>query len=154
MNIRKLKAFTLSELLVVLLLTVVVVGLAFAVLNLIQKQMYLAQGNYRTNTELDLLKQALWTDFRSHSQGFYNTEHQQLFLSNALHTIDYRFVEDYVVRQQDTFHISLERHQLFYLGEEVNSGKIDALELVTTKASGEKLVFVYREQDAANHMNQ
>ena len=154
MKIKKLKAFTLSELLVVMLLTVIVVGLAFAVLNLIQKQMHLTQNNYRANTELDLLKQALWTDFRSHSQGFYYAEQQRLSLSNAIHTVDYRFVDDYVVRQQDTFQISLAQRKLFYLGEEVASGKVDALELLTAKGRGEKLVFVYREQDAANYMNQ
>lgn len=154
MKIRKVKAFTLSELLVVMLLTVIVVGLAFAVLNLIQKQLLLTQQNYHTNTELDLLKQALWIDFRSHSHGYYNAENQQLVLSNAVSSINYRFVGNHVVRQQDTFYINLEWRKLFYLGDEVAFGNVDALELSTAKASGEKLIFVYREQDAANYLNQ
>jgi len=154
MKIKKVKAFTLSELLVVMLLTVIVVGLAFAVLNLVQKQMFLAQKNYQVNTELDRLKQVLWIDFRSHSQAFYNADLQLLSIANALHKIDYQFVEDYVVRQQDTFNINLATRKVFNMGEETVQGRVDALELLTSKTSGGKLVFVYRKNTAENYINQ
>ncbi|MEM9650388.1 MAG: prepilin-type N-terminal cleavage/methylation domain-containing protein, partial [Bacteroidota bacterium] len=62
-GVKKLRAFTLSEMLVVLLLTVIVVGLAFSVLNLVQRQMSGIESNYARNTAFDQLKQSLWVDF-------------------------------------------------------------------------------------------
>ncbi|MBQ52974.1 MAG: hypothetical protein CMF35_15035, partial [Leeuwenhoekiella sp.] len=45
-NKTKLKAFTLSEMLVVLAITAIVVSLAFVILNLVTKQIQLISTNY------------------------------------------------------------------------------------------------------------
>jgi len=58
----KIKAFTLNEMLVVLLITAIVVGMSFAVLSLVQQQMHGIDGNYKKNTAFNLLKQSLWFD--------------------------------------------------------------------------------------------
>ena len=45
----KIKAFTLSELIVVMVLTLVVAGMAFSVLQLVQKHMYAIKGNFENS---------------------------------------------------------------------------------------------------------
>ncbi|WP_350284659.1 hypothetical protein [uncultured Croceitalea sp.] len=153
MKVKKLKAFTLSELLVVLLLTVVVVGLAFSVLNLVQQQMNGSRQNYQKTTELNLLKQALWRDFRTYQYLNFNMGDEHLHLSSAIDTVRYTFMEDYVVRQQDTFNIDLAAKTFYFDGTAVTDGMIDAIELETNKESGQKQVFVYRENAAIIYMN-
>ena len=54
-RIRKISAFTLNEMLVVLLVTTIVVSMGFAVLQLVQQQMGGIDRNYERNTELNLL---------------------------------------------------------------------------------------------------
>lgn len=153
MKVKKLKAFTLSELLVVLLLTVVVVGLAFSVLNLVQQQMNSSRQNYQRTTELNLLKQALWRDFRTYQYLNFNVDNEQLHLTNEIDAIRYVFFEDYVVRQQDTFKIDLAAKTFYFDGEAVTDGPVDAIQLETNKKSGQKHVFVYRENAAVIYMN-
>lgn len=147
----KIAAFTLSEMLVVLLLTVIVVGLAFTILNLVQKQMYTAKDNFETGTELNQLKQALWVDFRTYSD--IRLENESLVLKNEIRQIQYEFAKDYILRSKDTFHLNIEVKQFFFEGDEVFSGLINGVSLLSDKRSGGKKVFVYRENGANIYMN-
>ena len=69
----KVKSFTLSELLVAMIITVIVVGLAFTVLNLVNKQIAVIQKNYNRTTNLAFFKQRIWLDFNKHSQIIFNS---------------------------------------------------------------------------------
>ena len=69
---KKIMAFTLSEMIVVLILTSIVIGLAFSVLNLVQKQMSAIQDNYNKSLELNKLETALWLDFNRYSDIRFN----------------------------------------------------------------------------------
>jgi len=63
----KIQAFTLSEIIVVLILTTIIVGLAFSVLTLVQKHMRSIQSNFYNTTELKKLETSLWLDFNRYS---------------------------------------------------------------------------------------
>ncbi|GMN06268.1 prepilin-type N-terminal cleavage/methylation domain-containing protein [Croceitalea sp. MTPC5] len=151
---KKIKAFTLSEMLVVLLLTVIVVGLAFSILNIVQQQMDLTRKNYEKGTELQLLRRALWRDFRTFQNSFFLENEQKLVFENELGSIQYRLLKDQLIRENDTFNIELGQKRFYFDGTEVREGKINALELLTTEDMGGKSIFVYRENDAANYMNE
>ncbi len=151
---KKIKAFTLSEMLVVLLLTVIVVGLAFSILNIVQQQMDLTRKNYEKGTELHQLRQALWHDFRTFQNSFFLESEQKLVFENELGGIQYRLLENQLIRENDTFNIELGQKRFYFDGIEVPEGKINALELHTTEGMGGKSIFVYRENDAANYMNE
>ena len=71
---KKTKAFTLSELLVVLLITVIVAGLAFTTLNLVQKQMRDIRVGFESSSEKGRLKQVLWKDFNSYSRIYFRND--------------------------------------------------------------------------------
>lgn len=154
MRDKKLKAFTLSEMLVVLLLTVIVVGLAFSILNLVQKQMNGTRENYQKNTELNSLRQALWKDFRSHSSIYYSENDQKLFFNNEVNQVSYAFIKDYLIRDKDTFQIQLTDKMFLFNGTEVLSGDITGLELLTGEEQQIKKVFVYKTNAADYYMNQ
>ena len=98
----KVKSFTLSEMLVVMVITVIIVGIAFTVLNLVRKQINFIETNFSKTTELALCKQQLWQDFNQHSQIWFNAKEQTLMLTSELDTINYSFSKEYLLRQKDT----------------------------------------------------
>lgn len=152
-NKNKIKAFTLSEMLVVLLLTVIVVGLAFAILNLVQKQMWGIQEVYGQKTVNNQLKQSLWIDFNSHPQIHWAAQSGELKLENELETTTYQFYEGYILREKDTFYTDLIVKELYFNGNLVNEGAVDAMELTTSIESFNVNFFVFKRNAASNFMD-
>ena len=60
---KKLQSFTLAELIVVMIITSIVVGLAFSVLRIIQKQIEVIGNDNEKAVEVVFLEQMLWSDF-------------------------------------------------------------------------------------------
>ncbi|MEC7264023.1 MAG: prepilin-type N-terminal cleavage/methylation domain-containing protein [Bacteroidota bacterium] len=149
----KIKAFTLSEMLVVLLLTVIVVGLAFAVLNLVQKQMRGIQGVYEQKTENNQLKQALWIDFNSHSQIQWMAKNGELKFDDELKQTTYTFNEGYILKDRDTFYTDLVVKELYFNGNLVRAGKVDAMNLGVSDGSNDRELFVFKRNSASNFMD-
>ncbi len=151
-NDHKLKGFTLSEMMVVLVITLIVVGLAFSVLRLVRRQMAGIGTNYENNTELNLLRQALWIDFHTYPYGFYDNGTQTLRFENEIKTLHYTFERERIIREKDTFAIELQGKAFYFDGQEVSLGPIDALELQSLKKQGNKTLFVYQENAADEYL--
>ena len=75
---KKIQAFTLTEVIIVLILTSIVVGLAFSVLGLVQKQMLAVQENYNKNLDISKLETSLWLDFNRYSEISYDAIENEL----------------------------------------------------------------------------
>lgn len=151
-NSSKLKAFTLSEMIVVLLLTLIVVGLAFSVLGLVQRQMGGMQKNYENNTEANLLQQALWVDFATYPSIFYTEESNTLRFESELSNKEYIFEKEWIIQEQDTFKLILTSKEFYLDGEKYSSGQLDALRLESSKELGSQLIFVHAENAADEYM--
>lgn len=151
-NRLKIKSFTLSEMIVVLLLTIIVVGLAFSVLRLVQKQMGGMQKNYENGTEVNLLRQALSIDFATYPNSSYNDATNTLRFENELGSKEYIFEAKWIIRQKDTFTLKLNSKAFYLDGMEYPSGQIDALQLETDKELGSKVIFVHAENAADEYM--
>lgn len=149
---KKIQAFTLSEMIVVLILTSIVVGLAFSVLGLVQKHMLTIQGNYNKNLELNKLETSLWLDFNRYSTISYDALEDRLVLKNELNSISYAFFENYILREQDTFSIQLENKQLYFDGILSKTKSVDALKLKTTKVFQNQELFIFKQNDATAFM--
>lgn len=149
----KIKAFTLSELIVVLILTSIVVGLAFSVLTLVQKHMGSIQQNYNQKTKLNLLESILWTDFNRYSNIAYDSMNNTLELSSELGSTSYQFTKTSIIKDIDTFNIELENKSFFYKGNIIEKGIIDALKLETSKTFQNQKLFIYKKNDATAFMN-
>ncbi len=150
---KNIPAFTISEMIVVLILTSIVIGLAFTVLSLVQKQMLGIQSNFQTSTELRLLEQSLWLDFNRYTNIEYDDLEHTLTLKTEIDSVSYKFLEKSIVKELDTFMIPLKSKTFFFDGNTVNNGKIDAIKMETLKEFQEKLMFVFKKNDANAFMN-
>ncbi|MAU27262.1 MAG: hypothetical protein CMH48_09985 [Muricauda sp.] len=149
----KIKAFTLSEMLVVLLLTTIVVGLAFTVLSLVQRQMLGIDGNYEQNTEFNLLRQSLWLDFNQHDGVWYDANKNELAFANELNETVYGLHEKFITKEKDTFYVEVTQRQFLFKGVEQASGEIDALDFGLSKKNGSQQLFVFKKNAATSHLN-
>ena len=150
---RKIKAFTLSELVVVLILTSIVVGLAFSVLTLVQKHMAGIQQNFANSTELNKLEQSLWLDFNRYPRIRYDAQEEELTFANDMDSITYRFHDTYIVKTMDTFQIQLQNKTMYFDGNHRETGAMDAIKLETPKALQNQTLFIYKENDATHFMD-
>lgn len=150
---KKIKAFTLSEMIIVLILTTIVVGLAFSVLSLVQKHMYSIQQNFNKNTELNQLEIALHLDFNRYSKVSYDELENEMKFSSPIDSISYQFYDDRVIKELDTFNIEIQNKLLFFDGENIANGKTDAIKLVTSKDFQNQVLFIYKKNDASNYMD-
>lgn len=150
---KKIQAFTLSEIIVVLILTSIVVGLAFSVLGLVQKQMQAIQTNYNRNLELQKLETSLWLDFSRYSDIRFNTLENELVLKHEMDSISYTFSKEFIIKEQDTFSIPLEIKTFYFNGTISTTNKVDALKLRTTKTDQNRELFIFKKNAAAAYMN-
>ncbi len=150
---QKIKAFTLGEMLVVLLLTTLIVGAAFSVLQLVQGQMQSIATNYEKQTRVNLLQQSLWLDFNRCEAVWYDASQQQLFFKNENETVTYQWVATKILRETDTFYIKTKEFQVFFQGDPVPQGEIDAIDFTTDKQSGTKRLFIYKTNAATSFLN-
>ncbi len=149
---KKIKAFTLSEMIIAIVITLIVVGLAFAVLQLVQKQMWGMQKGYEKNTELNLAKQILWQDFSTFSSIIYDGSSDILYCKNEIKETAYFFDRNYLIRGQDTISIEIIEKKMFFDGKEQTSGEVDAIQLITGKNQGDKKIFVYKHNTAETYL--
>ena len=150
---KKIQAFTLSEMLVVLILTVIVVGLAFTVLSLVQKQMYSIQANFEQSSEINRLEIALQIDFHNYSEIQLDSELDELKFKTEIDSISYTFSDNTIIRAKDTFNIAIDKPQFYFNGEaRSKDGLVDAIKLKTSKKTREQPIFVFKQNDAAQFM--
>ena len=150
----KVKSFTLSELLVSMIITVIVVGLSFSVLNLVKKQLAQIQRDYAKTNELTFFKQQIWLDFNKNNLIFYNIKQNQLLLKSDTDSLLYTFETDFIIRKNDTLKSNIEIEKLFFEGNEVKDGIIDAISFTEKTTSTNKHFFVFKKNDATLFMNQ
>lgn len=149
---KRIQAFTLSEMIVVLILTSIVIGLAFSVLTLVQKHMWTIQNNFNQSTELNKLEQSLWLDFNRYSKISYDELENELRFTTEIDSVTYKFNTNYIVKDLDTFPVQLQNKVLFFDGESVNKGNIDGLKLETSKSFQNQSLFIFKYNDATLFM--
>lgn len=149
----KIQAYTLSEMIVVLILTSIVVGMAFSVLNLVQKHMRGIHNNFNANTKFHLLEQSLTLDFNRFSDIRYDSVDDELIFSSELDTKTYTFTQDYILKGRDTFPVPLASKMFYFDGLNVEKGKVDAIKLEASKTFQNKRLFIYKHNAANIFMN-
>lgn len=150
----KVKSFTLSELLVAMIITVIVVGLAFTVLNLVKKQITVIEKNYNRTTQLAFFKQRMALDFNKNAALFFNSKINELVLKSDLDSVFYNFKDDCVLRNKDTLKTKIQIEKLFFQGNEVSDGIVDAISFIEKKEASDSHFFMFKKNDASLFMNQ
>ncbi len=148
----KIPAFTLTEILVGLALSTVVVGLAYTVMGLMGRNVIAIQDNYSDHTQTDLLEQQLAVDFSRFHQISYDPIEQVLKMKTPIDSIAYTFSEQHILRQTDTVLSQKTEPSFFWQGTEVVSGKVDGLKLTFGEEKKQSFLFLYQEIDATHDM--
>ena len=151
---KKIQAFAIQELMVVLAITAIVVGMAFSVLSLVQRQMGTIEDIYAMKLEANKLRQSLWIDFNRYSYAHFDEKKNQLYFSNELEEKIYTINENQFTTERDTFNIALDFKQFYFNNHEKQTGEIDAIELKSTKETGHQQIFVFKENAPATYINQ
>lgn len=149
----KVKALTLNEMVIVMILTTIVVGLAFTVLSLVQRHMWSIQQNFNLNTEFNRLEEVLWIDVNRYNTLTFNETENVLSFKTVVDSIQYRFERNFTVRDQDTFNLEIEQRDFFFNGQKVAKGKIDAIRLELSKKYNNQSIFVFKINDAKQFLD-
>ncbi len=150
---RKIPAFALQEMMVVLAITSIVVGMVFSVLRLVQNQMGDIKEVYQIKLEANKLRQSLWVDFNRYSHAHYNATKGELYLSNEMNEKMYYFQKNQIVTQGDTLMLPLDLKLFYFDNKEVFNGEVDAIQLKTNKASGNQQIFVFKNNSPVTYIN-
>lgn len=150
----KVKSFTLSELLVVMIITAIVVGMAFSVLRLVQKQIHTIQKNYDKSTNLSLFEQRFWQDFNEYSQIQFDEKENKLVLQSEMDTIIYSFQNDFILRNNDTIKLKLVIDKILMEGKLIKNGDLDAISISGEAELPKYKIFVSKKNDLTLSINQ
>lgn len=150
----KIKSFTLPELLVVMILTAIVVGMAFSVLRLVQKQIRIIETNFEKTNRLALFEQRLWQDFNETNSVQFNAKENSLLMESEMDTVVYSFQENYILRNMDTIKLRLVANKILFKGKEVQEGVIDAVSISGKAELPDYEIFVSKRNDLTYTMNQ
>lgn len=150
---KKIKAFTISEMLVVLVISSIVIALAMIVLGLVQQQLKIINNNYQEQTEIRILERTLLNDFNTH-QLYYNSSRKELTCISEIDTVNYKFSTDFVQRNTDTLNVPIVELTPFLNGDVTNGDQIDAMELQLTKdIIQNRTIFISKTKDASFYIN-
>lgn len=138
----RLKAFTLLELTIALLLVAVLSGFAYYIFNTFNRHSLLKQQQKQEQYSLDLLIHRLKIDCAQADSIGYRDQH--LYFSDSLGQIDYHFSDELVLRQQyqlrtDSFHIATAHPVVQYVQKKkVTTGLVQQAD-ITLYFKGESL---------------
>lgn len=149
---KKIPGFTLSEILVVLVITAIVIGIAFSVLRLVTKQYNAINASYTYRTEVQQLKQRLLVDVNQSKAMRLNTEEDQLEITGADEMIIYTWNQDQLIRNTDTLTIGITEATFMRNGITVENGAFDGLKLHLNHKGRELALFVAKETDAKSYI--
>jgi prepilin-type N-terminal cleavage/methylation domain-containing protein len=152
MKNKKLKAFTLAEMIVVLIVASIVIAMAFVILDMVRKQVFLIQKNYQKKQEVQFFEATLTRDFNLRNAHYYKSQNR-LSLKNTKDSISYVFTGTAIIREKDTFQIEVSNKKLFLDGKEIFSKTIDALGINLSENYGGKELFISQRKDAAFYIN-
>ncbi|MFC4816004.1 MULTISPECIES: type II secretion system protein [unclassified Flavobacterium] len=143
---KKLQSFTLAELIVVMIITGIVVGLAFSVLRIIQKQIEVIGKDNEKAVEVVFLEQMLWSDF-NRMQIVETTHLRQLKMKSELDSVVYDFKEDFVLRNRDTIRVKATIENVFFESVTTRTGTIDAVSVSCENEIKGYKIFVFKKND-------
>lgn len=150
---RKIQAFTMGELLVVMVISSIVVTVAFMALSNVQKQVRLVNKTFSLQQEILYLERMLVEDLHKHNGNFDSLRNTIVF-SQKKDTIKYQFGSNNIIRGKDTLEMSKNQLVLYLEGEVVTTGSFDAIEFSFADTYNQQGFFISKKKDAAYYVNQ
>lgn len=156
MVFRKVKAFTLLETLIAMILTTIVIGFSIGIIVLLNRNMHFIEENYKKQTNVNLLGQQIEIDFYKASRLIIENG-EELELISPIEKTNYSLSSKAIIRNNDTIFKS--HYTISYLfllnGERVINGNIDALKIVLDSSGlSNKKLFVSSLEDTSKYLIQ
>ncbi|PRP65880.1 hypothetical protein [Nonlabens agnitus] len=148
----RIPAYTLAELIVVMILTTIVVGLAFSTLRLVQSHMTAIQANYDKKREVGQFNSLIELDFNRFNNITYDKNTDVLTFKNPLDSLNYQFSESKIIMGEQTLNIPISEKVFFYDGEKREAGEIDAIRVVMDSLNKAQF-FVFKVNDPTRKIN-
>ena len=149
----KVKSFTLTELLVVMIITAIVAGIAFTVLRLVQQQVHIIGENFEKSGKLSLFEQRLWQDFNEYRAVKFDKANKILSCASEIDTVVYTFSDGFALRNADTIRLKLVINKVWFEGKEPRQQNIDAISISATAELPDYNLFISKRNDAALFMD-
>lgn len=146
-RLSKINAYTLSEIIVVLAITTIIVGIAFSVLSLVSKQYNAIKKAYAYRTQVLLTKQQLLVDFNSSLSVLY-AENDEILIQFPNEKILYEITKEHITRDGDTIQLKVKNVLRYHQGREIDTGFVDAVKLQLGSEDVPLYLFASRENDA------
>ena len=153
MDIRKrIKAFTLTEMLVVIVISAIIVSISLTVMDMVQKTFLQISNNYESKISIFQLEEKLIVDFNKYSQIKINAEKKNIEFFNPIDSLEYSFAANKkVVSKRDTIFLGFKYIEGFFNGDKVTSGEVDAIKICISNTPGE-YIFVSKRVDAQAYL--
>jgi competence protein ComGC len=152
MSKTKLKAFTLGEMIVVTVVASIVIAMGVLVLSMLKKQVRIIQNTYHQKTAVQFFEATFIRDFNARN-AYYDEQKNRISLKNSENSISYTFLDDFIIREKDTFPIKIMTKKLFLEGLETKGKCIDAIEINLSEEFSNKQLFIQQIKDAAHYLN-
>jgi len=148
----KIKSFTLTELLVVLAISAIVIGLGYTAFSVLSRYTYGIQKNLRQSTENHLLEQQLQMDFYRYPETLLSENQDKLVFKSPIDSVSYVFYDTYAIRAEDTIALVISQMQFYNNGNITQSGSVDALKIEEPDTLGAKKLFIFKRNDGLSNM--
>lgn len=152
MSKTKLKAFTLGEMIVVIVVASIVIAMGFLMLNMVKKQVRIIQKTYHQKTALQFFEATFIRDFNTRN-AYYDVSKNRVSLKSSKNSIAYTFLDDFIIREKDTFPLKIVTKKLFLEGFETRGKFIDAIEINLSEEFSNQQLFIQQTKDAAHYLN-
>lgn len=147
---KKVSGFTLTEVLVVLVITVVVVGLCFSVLSIVRKELSEISKHQETQTNHNLFEERLTIDFQNSQKIFWNKDKNTISCFSPIKNTIYTFKNQIIYCKTDTLVQNLKSYTCFLNGKSLEkTGFLNAIRYTLKPETNSKEMdfFIFKPHD-------
>ncbi len=154
MSVHKIKAFTLTEIMIVMVITAIVAGLAFTAITMVQRNIDKIAQNYTYKTEIQQLQESIQLDFNKYRKITWNANKNELQFETPIKTKLYQLEKDSIVTAIKTYRIKIKTKKAYFKGKEVKKGQIDAIKLIFNQSTIEDYIFIFKRNDISSYFEE
>lgn len=147
----KIKAFTLTEVMVVIVISTIVAGLAFSILRIVQSNMYSIEHNYAYKSELISLETEMTIDFNTFPSATWEPKENTMTVFSPLQERKYQIFKDSIVTDINAHRLKIKDKIFYFEGEVVSAGAIDAVKFTFYDTREPYRLFVFKYNDPSIH---
>ena len=149
MNTRAIKAFTLVEMIIVLIIASLIVALSFTVLNIVQRNLGDISKQFVDDNSEILFQSRLDASFMKYRESYCDSVEQKVIFRNNIDSVTYKLNQYLLITEQDTF--KCKKIYFLFQGDTVSNGAFDAMGCVQEKSDNK--IFSYRINDSKAYLN-